>query len=69
MSWIEQTFDRLETILITINAGEYSAFYHRMQSEIYFEYKVVGVCNGVITGNTPVSEVDKLINKLEQLNK
>lgn len=69
MTWIEQTFDRLETILITLNDGEYSTFYHRMYNEIYFEYKVNGVCNGIITGNTSIREVDKLISKLEQLNK
>jgi hypothetical protein len=40
-----------------------------LYGECYFEYKIDNICNGIITGSTSLSEVDKLINKLEQLNK
>lgn len=68
-SWIDQTFSKIENLLISLRQKGYVAFYHRMYDTIYFEYKVDNICNGVITGSTPVSKVDKLINKLEQLNK
>lgn len=68
-NWIEQTFSKIETLLIQLRQKGHVTPYHRMYNEIYFEYKVDNIVNGVITGNTAVSEVDKLINKLEQLNK
>ena len=69
MSWINQTFSKIETLLIQLRKKGHITPYHRMYNEIYFEYKVDGVCNGIITGNTSIREVDKLINKLEELNK
>jgi len=68
MTWIEQTFSKIETLLIQLRQKGHVTFYHRMYNETYFEYKVDNLINGVITGSTPVSEVDKLINKLEKLN-
>lgn len=69
MTWIEQTFCKIESLLISLRQKGHITPYHRLYKEIYFEYKVDNIMNGVITGSTPVSEVEKLINKLEQLNK
>ncbi len=69
MSWIEQTFSKIETLLTSLRQKGYITPYHRMYNETYFEYKVDNIINGVITGNTGIREVDKLINKLEELNK
>lgn len=68
MNWIDQTFSKIESLLISLNQKGHVTFYHRMYNTIYFEYKVDDLVNGVITGNTAVSEVDKLISKLEKLN-
>ena len=67
-NWIDQTFSKIETLLIQLNQKGHVTFYHRMYNTIYFEYKVDNICNGVITCSTPVSKVDKLIIKLENLN-
>lgn len=67
-NWIDQTFSKIESLLIQLRQKGYVTPYHRMYGEIYFEYKVDNLVNGVITGNTAVSEVEKLINKLENLN-
>ena len=68
MNWIDQTFSKIESLLIQLRQKGHVTFYHRMYNEIFFEYKVDNLLNGVITGSTPVSEVSKLINKLENLN-
>ena len=68
MTWIDQTFSKIESLLIQLNQKGHVTFYHRMYNSIYFEYKVDDLVNGVITGSTPVSEVEKLISKLEKLN-
>lgn len=67
-NWIEQTFSKIETLLISLRQKGHVAFYHRMYNEIYFEYKVDNLVNGVITGSTGIGEVSKLISKLEKLN-
>lgn len=69
MTWIDQTFSKIETLLNILRQKGHITPYHRMYNEIYFEYKVDNIINGVITGNTSIREVDKLISKLEQLNK
>lgn len=68
MNWIDQTFSKIEKLLISLNQKGHVTFYHRMYYEIYFEYKVDNLVNGVITGSTGIGEVNKLINKLENLN-
>lgn len=68
MNWIEQTFSKIETLLIELRNKGHVAFYQRMYNEIYFEYKVDDLVNGVITGSTGLGEVSKLINKLDKLN-
>lgn len=67
-NWIDQTFSKIETLLIQLNQKGHVTFYHRMYNTIYFEYKVDNLVNGVITGSTGIGEVNKLINKLENLN-
>ena len=68
MSWIEQTFSKIETLLISLRQKGHITPYNRMYNETYFEYKVDNICNGIITGDTKVSKVDKLIKDLEKLN-
>lgn len=68
MTWIDQTFSKIESLLIQLNQKGHVTFYNRMYNTIYFEYKVDNIVNGVITGSTGIGEVSKLINKLENLN-
>lgn len=68
MNWIDQTFSKIETLLMQLRQKGYVTPYHRKYDTIYFEYKVDNLLNGVITGSTGIGEVSKLINKLEKLN-
>lgn len=69
MKYSDKLFDIIVNLLFELSEKGFVTSGHRLYGECYFEYKIDNICNGIITGSTSLSEVDKLINKLEQLNK
>ena len=69
MKYSDKLFDTIVNLLFELSEKGFVTFGHRLYCECYFEYKIDNICNGIITGSTPLSEVNKLINKFEQLNK
>jgi hypothetical protein len=68
----QKTFQYINTLLVSLAKKGYNAWSHPLEGEIYFEYNVsfagTPTLNGIITGDTKVSQVDKLIKDLEELN-
>jgi hypothetical protein len=71
MTHSQKTFSYINTLLVSLAKKGYHAWSHYLEG--YFEYSVYfageKTINGIITGDTSIRVVDKLISKLEQLNK
>lgn len=72
MTHSQKTFNHINTLLVSLAKKGYKAWSHPLEGEIYFEYSVsfagTPTINGIITGDTSIRVVDKLIKELEELN-
>jgi hypothetical protein len=73
MTHSQKTFAYINTLLVQLAKKGFHAWCHYLEGEIYFEYSVSFAgsprLNGIITGDTSIRVVDKLIKDLEELNK
>lgn len=72
MTHSQKTFQHINSLLIQLAKKGYNAWSTHLDKEIYFEYSVSFAgspkMNGIITGDTSIRAVDKLIKDLEELN-
>lgn len=69
MKYSDQLFSQINTLLSQLQEKGYNTFSQQLYyDKIYFEYRVFGKMNGIITGNSSISRVEQLIKDLEQLN-
>jgi hypothetical protein len=72
MTHSQKTFQYINTLLAQLAKKGYHAWGHTLEGEVYLEYSVSfagdPTINGIITGDTSIRVVDKLIKDLEELN-
>jgi hypothetical protein len=70
MTHSQKTFQYINKLLTELTKKGYHAWCHYLEG--YFEYSVsfagTPIMNGIITGDTSIRVVDKLIKDLEELN-
>jgi hypothetical protein len=68
MTHSQKTFQYINKLLTELTKKGYKTFSHQLYNKIYFEYRIDGKMNGIITGNSSISRVEQLIKDLEELN-